>query len=302
MATTRESPPTRRTVKVLNLLASDPRARPNLTTIARSLDISASTCLGILHELTVAGFVVRHPDHTYSLGGSLIAVGQAAREGRPGIARARVELAALSEELGAVCTASAVVGDQIVVLDMAGEPGEGAPAVHPGATFPFLAPVGLIFAAWDPDPVIDAWLARSPLAFEPAKLGRLRRVIATARQQGYLVERLTNVEVSLHRFLARGADGGGFDRSTQQALTMALAIFAERDYAHDELAGAQDTSVSVVCAPCFDADGRVELVLGVYVMRAAVRVGEVEALAARLARSCASVTASIGGRDPWRGA
>lgn len=297
MATTRESPPTRRIIRVLDLLATEPGARLNLATIARSLDITPSTCLGILNELTVARFVVRHPDRTYSLGGSLIAIGAAARQGRPGIGVARDEIAGLSAELACVCTASALVGDQIAVLEVAGSGSGSGLAVGSGSLFPFVAPVGVMFAAWTPDDSVEAWLERAPLPVERAKRDRLWEVVRTAREQGYHVQRLTHVEARLHEFLsgraAHAADGAGY------ALATAMAVLGERDYARGELERSATSSVSVVCAPCFDERGRLELVLGVYVMAPGLDRGQVGDIAQRVVSSARTVTDSIGGRDPW---
>ena len=78
MATERSSPPTRRVVDVLNLLAADPGCALTLSAIAGEAAISAATCLGILNELAGAGYLVRHPDRTYSLGGALVSIGTAA--------------------------------------------------------------------------------------------------------------------------------------------------------------------------------------------------------------------------------
>jgi DNA-binding IclR family transcriptional regulator len=295
---TRMSPPTRRVLGVLNLLAADPADRRTLTAVATALDLSPATCLGILNELVAGGYLVRHPDRTYSLGGALVSLGTAARDSRPGIGPARGELQALSDDLGRLCTASAVIGDQIVVLEAVGPSSAGTPIVRAGARFPFTAPVGLVNAAWYPDDAIAAWIDRSPVALTPDKLDRLRSVIATCRQQGYLVERLTNVEPNLHRLLPM-AIGGANEDAARRALGEALLIFADRDYLTDELAEPEASSVSVICAPCFDAGGRPELTLGVYVMEIDVPIDDIHALGRRLRQACDRVTASIAGRDPW---
>lgn len=297
MPTERTSPPTRRVVGVLDLLAAEPAARRTLTAVATALELSPATCLGILTELVAAGYLVRHPDRTYSLGGALVGLGAAARDSRPGVGPARAELRALSDHLGRLCTASAVIGDQIVVLDVAGAGAGGAPIVRPGARFPFAAPVGLVNAAWCDDDAIAAWIARSPVELGDDKLARLRSVVTTGRQQGYLVERLTNVEADLHRLLPLALSGAD-DDVARRALGEALLIFADRDYVTDEL-GAPEASVSVICAPCFDADGRPELTLGAYVMQAGVPIGEIHAVGRRLRAACDRVTAAIAGRDPW---
>ena len=300
MATERNSPPTLRVVNVLNLLAEDPGRALTLTAIATQAAITPATCLGVLNELRQAGYVVRHPDRTYSLGGALVMVGAAARDSRPGIARARVELPSLADALDRLCTASSVIGDEIVVVEAAGPVNEATPPVRVGSRFPFLAPVGLVNAAWYDDATIVRWLERAPVELSAAKLARLRAVIAAARHQGYMVERLTNVEASLHRILPMTFANSGSD-ATRRALAEALLIFADRDYLTGELEHPKTSSVSVICAPCFDADGRPELVLGVYVMEVKVSIAAVRRTATRLRAACDAVTRSIGGRDPFRG-
>lgn len=298
MATMRDSPPTKRIVRIINLLASEPQLHRNLTEVARTLDISTSTCLGILQELTQAGYVVRHPDRTYSLGASLISIGAAARDGRPGIARAREEIRSLSERYDRVVTASAVVGDQIVVLDAAGQRHDSVAMVRTGAPFPFMAPIGLMFTAWAPDDAVEAWLARSPFEIEQEKIDRLWSVVRAARIQGYIVDRLTHVEMTLHQFLASNAHRP-LDELTRQALPTALAIFADRDYLTDELESSKTASVSFICAPCFDAHGSVEVMIGIYVMRNEVPIEEIHDMTEQLLKSCQAVTDSIGGRSVW---
>jgi DNA-binding IclR family transcriptional regulator len=297
-SSTRSSPPTKRVLGVLNLLAAEPADRRTLTAIATALGISPATCLGILNELVAGGYLVRHPDRTYSLGGALVSLGAAARDSRPGLGPARDGLQALSDDLGRLCTASAVIGDQIVVLEAVGPSGGAAPMVRAGARFPFTAPVGLVNAAWYPDETIAAWIDRSPVALAPDKLDRMRSVIATSRQQGYLVERLTNVEPNLHRLLPMAFSGAN-DDAARRALGEALLIFADRDYLTDELEEPEASSVSVICAPCFDADGRPELTLGVYVMEIDVPIGEIHAVGRRLRQACDRVTAAVAGHDPW---
>lgn len=300
MATDRNSPPTRRVVAVLNLLSESPTTPRTLTAIAGGAGLSPATCLGILNELVTAGFVVRHPDRTYSLGGALVSIGAAARDSKPGIARARAELRSLGDELGRLCTASSVIGEQIVVLEAAGPSGDRLPFVQAGSRYPFFAPVGLVNAAWCDDTDIAAWIDRAPLDLGAEKLARMRSVIASCRQYGYAVERLTNIETNLHQILPLALRTAGGE-AARRALSEALLIFADRDYLVDELGRSGRSSVSVICAPCFDAEGRPELVLAIYVMEAAVKHADVRSMATRLRAACDAVTASIGGHDPFTG-
>jgi DNA-binding IclR family transcriptional regulator len=60
-------------VRVLNLLTANPRQRFTLTELARRLDITKATCLGIVGALTEAGYVVRDAtSRTYGIGSVLL--------------------------------------------------------------------------------------------------------------------------------------------------------------------------------------------------------------------------------------
>ena len=62
----RTSPPTQRVVAVLDFLAQHPHDRFGLSELARRLDLSKPTCLGIVSTLTEFGYLVRDAqDKTY---------------------------------------------------------------------------------------------------------------------------------------------------------------------------------------------------------------------------------------------
>ena len=53
----RTSPPTERVVAILDFLAQHPHDRFGLSELARRLDLSKPTCLGIVTTLTEAGYL-----------------------------------------------------------------------------------------------------------------------------------------------------------------------------------------------------------------------------------------------------
>ncbi len=57
----RRSPPTERVVQVLDYLVARPGLRFGLSELARELELSKPTCLGILTALTDAGYLIRDP-------------------------------------------------------------------------------------------------------------------------------------------------------------------------------------------------------------------------------------------------
>lgn len=295
----RRSPPTDRVMRVLELFASVAPERLGLSAVARALRLSQSTCLGILNELARSGYLARHtPGPTYSLGGALVLLGQAAQASLPGLEPGSAEAVALAADLGAVCTVSAVIGREIVVLDRRGLASGSEPFVDAGTRFPFHAPIGVMFVAWQDDAAVAEWLDRAPVELPRAQVARIRRVIRACRAEGYLVERLTEAEQQLHRFLPGLGQRDG-DERVARALAHAVLVFAQRDYLPSELRQGERCSVSMISAPCFGPAATPELILSVYVMQPDVEVDRVLEVAAELRRAAARVTDAVGGRDPW---
>lgn len=293
----RRSNPTRRVTGILGLLAAEAPKALTLSTIANSLGLSMSTCLGILNELRAVGYVERHADsRAYSLGIAVLELGQAARQSKPALGEARSQLRRLAREFGKVCTVATTVSEEVVVLDRFGEAENVGQLGLSGSRYPFDAPVGLMFVAWDSDEAVQAWLSRAPIDLEPARLKRMRAVISACRQTGYLVERMTDVDVRLHRMLRLIEHE---PQAVSQAFATAAAIFGERDYLIEELSRSRYASVSVICAPSFDMDGRPHLILSAYVMDERVPVSTVRQMGEQLRAACDAVTVVAQGQDPW---
>ena len=143
MTSLRRSPPTERVVSVLDHFAARPDARFGLSDLARALELSKPTCLGILSTLVDRGYLTCDPaTKTYGLGPALVRVGQLART-RFAVAAdaARPVLARLSEQYRTNCTASAVIGESIVILAST-DVAEREPFVPVGQRYPFAPPMG----------------------------------------------------------------------------------------------------------------------------------------------------------------
>ncbi|HEX9335776.1 MAG TPA: helix-turn-helix domain-containing protein, partial [Pseudonocardiaceae bacterium] len=141
----RRSPPTERVVAVLDFLVARQGERFGLSELARNLGLAKPTCLGIVTALTAGGYLVRDPvTKTYGLGPALIAAGRVARTDFAVGAVARRRLAGLSARYDTVCTASAVVGERIMVLELTG-PAQAVATVKVGQSYPFAPPVGLMY-------------------------------------------------------------------------------------------------------------------------------------------------------------
>ncbi|WP_072807061.1 IclR family transcriptional regulator [Rhodococcoides yunnanense] len=294
----RTSPPTDRVVAVLDHLVARSDRRFGLSELARALGMSKPTCLGILTSLVDGGYLVRDPASvTYGLGPALIAAGRAAQAGFAVGPIVRRHLENLSARYRATCTASAVVGDRITVLEATG-PDVGR-SVKVGQAYPFAPPVGLMYVLWDSDANLENWLHREPAL--PVRLDRehLRRVVAECRRTGYLVETLTEVGLKLHTVMA-GVGAHDLPGEVRELLGEMVQGLGERVYlGADEAGPGTEHGVSVIAAPTFDEAGRQAMVLTLNVRRSITGADIVERGQA-LAAVAGAVTAEVGGFDPIR--
>ena len=214
----RASPPTERVVRILDFLAGRPEQRFGLSDLARRLELSKPTCLGIVTSLTDAGYLVRDAgDKTYRLGPSLITLGHKAQESMRVSPAAREELRRLSARFGVTAALSGVIDDRITLLDLVA-PAGARPGVEVGQSYPFAPPVGLMFVLWDDEAERD-WLAKEPTIPLRTNSDRLNRVIAVCRADGYLVERLTT-----GRAAAVFVDGGHVEQPARRVARAAWRV------------------------------------------------------------------------------
>lgn len=289
----RKSPPTERVIQVLDFLVARKDQRFGLSELARRLDISKPTCLGIVTALADAGYLMRDPaTKTYGLGPALIAAGRAAQDGFAVGPIARRHLAELSARFGTTCSASAVVGDQIVVLEITAPEGV-RPTAKVGQVYPFAPPVGLMYVLWGSDAELDAWLRREPSLPMRYDADRLRRVVDHCRSTGYLVETLTSMGRRLHSAMA-GVAAQDLPPELRQLLGEMVSSLGERVHLDDD---ADETRVSLVAAPTYDAEARQAMVVTLHVGATIGRAAIAERGDA-LTAAAAAITADVGGRMP----
>ncbi len=148
-----------RSIAVLNFLAANAPEQFTLSDISNRLDINLASAHALLNTMEDAGYVTRHPRlRTYSLGASVVALGNAALQCHPAIACANEEAQRLSTELELSVAVTAKAGDDIVFLGRLGEHRPRDMEAYAGQRIPLSPPVGAVFVAWgDPEP----WLAKA---------------------------------------------------------------------------------------------------------------------------------------------
>ncbi len=291
---TRVSPPTERVVAILEFLAQRPHDRFGLSVLARRLQLSKPTCLGILTTLTGAGYLVRDSsDKTYRLGPALITLGHTAQETMRVNPAAREELRLLSAAHSTTAALSAVIDDRITLLELVAPPGAPTP-VRVGQSYPFAPPVGLMFVLWD-DEALQRWLAMEPTIALRTDTARLNRVIEHCRASGYLVERLTPGGRRLYALMAGMSNT--LPDELRALLGELISDIGERVYLSDENSDAGRRDISVISAPVFDHHRRQAMVASLHIGRA-LSEADIRRAAGGLMATADALTAQLGGIKP----
>ena len=187
---TASSPPTRRVVDIIELLAERHGTATRLSDIVGALGLNQATAYTILKELGETGWVTRDPaDKTFSVGAALVRLaGQIDQFPSIGHA-ARAAATAAARDTGYAASVSERVGDSLVITAfIAGHDDQWSAST--GDRLPFAAPFGSAYAAWEPAAERRAWIRRSGVK-SPAFEARLQEQLAETLNRGFSVERLS---------------------------------------------------------------------------------------------------------------
>lgn len=246
------SPPTRRVVAVVELLAKRPDNPLSLADICRDLRISRSTGHAILHTLCACGWAIRDPQSgRYSLGPAMTRI---CRQTAPLHRILREPLQQFAAAIDMPVCMSEVRDGCIVVVDAAAL-GPATPPVPAGVRLPFIAPFGREFVAWAPPADGSAWVeAAGPV--NDVFRARIRKVLKEIKNRGYGIERLSDPLLRVYTALQALDDGGQRDPISAR-LAAALADLTVIDVLPDEFTEAESCALATISAPVFDTAGRV---------------------------------------------
>ncbi len=281
---------------MLDFFAAHADERFGLSELARALDISKPTCLGIVTTLADSGYLsCEGRTKTYRLGPALVRVGRSAQDNHSAAAIAERHLAPLSQQYRTSCTASVVVGEHILILASTDTAGR-TPFVTVGQRYPFAPPMGLMHVAWRDDPAFARWLALPSTAGAQIDAPHLRHIVTDSRRRGFLIEALTPAGRQLHSLVA-GVAAYDLPDELRELVAEMVANLGERVYLDGEITPGHTYPVSVLAAPTFDAEGEQELVLSLYVGQS-VTGSEISRRGRALAAVAQAVTDEVGGRPP----
>lgn len=246
------SPPTRRVVAVMELLADRTDTPLPLAEICRELGISRSTGHAILTTLCSCDWVLRDPlSGRYGLGASLPWTSLPAA---PLPRMLRDPLRKLCSAIGMAACVSEIRDGSIAVIESA-SPGATRPPVQAGVRLPFVAPFGREFVAWASAGVGEEWMAAAGPVNDVYR-ARMPKVLKEIQERGYGIERLSDpllkVFAALHTL-----DEATSPDPVAARLAGAVADLTIIDFLPGELAKIEECPLATISAPIFDGHGNV---------------------------------------------
>lgn len=179
----RPAPAAAKALKIIDVLAAHRDQQFTISDLAQRTQMSLGSAHAILAVLEEAGYLSRHPARrTYGLGPALVSAGMAALEQHPAIRFAAEQIPALAAELEADVVVTAATPGYIVFVATGGQRSRYGTGFREGERVPLVPPFGLVFLAWSQWQEVAAWLARGPVAPDPAEV---KRGLAIVRERGY---------------------------------------------------------------------------------------------------------------------
>jgi DNA-binding IclR family transcriptional regulator len=283
---------------VLNFLAAHPAETFSLAEIARHVGLSNGSAHRLLTTMAAGQFLSRDEKRrTYSLGISLVAIGQAAIAKHQGIEIARRELARLALELRVQCSANCVADGDIVVLVKEGTAQSHLGLTRVGERRPLVPPVGLCHVAWGEQAMIETYLGNAePFMAAPLR-DHLRASLPLIRARGYAICANGPGAAASRQALVIANDQVRDAAYWTRVHQMGGQLSADEIQLFD-LSHAEGVGVSYIAAPVFSPKATVAFQLVATGFPTDISLREIEASAHRLSATAAIITAEMHGRQP----
>jgi flavin reductase (DIM6/NTAB) family NADH-FMN oxidoreductase RutF/DNA-binding IclR family transcriptional regulator len=173
---------------------------------------------------------------------------------------ARPHMEALAADLDVECVASAVVGDEMVLVARAGTLRSEVLPTAVGQRIPFEPPMGTAFVAWASESAQKAWLDRLGKDADPATVAALEKTLDDVRTAGYSVGRGRRWHTRAAAVLTRDQPGRHRAETAQELHRLITSLPPEYE---SPMADTED--IRTISTPVRDPDGAVVLVLSVTV-------------------------------------
>lgn len=260
------SAPTARVIDVLELLirAGDD-ARLRFVDVSRELGITQATAHAILKTLCDKGWATRDPvDKSFSFGPAMAAVATRADLSSALARAARAAAAELSSATGFSASVIERLGDSLVITAFYGIELDSAGGIS-GDRIPFVPPFGVAFAAFESSDEQQAWIQRARVV-DAAVEGRLRQLLAQARERGFDVDWMTPALMEAAQ-MVDDLETVAVPPNVRQTLHQLRAEFTTAGYLADDDPQRHKQPIATISAPVFDQHGRVALIVCVHPIR-----------------------------------
>jgi flavin reductase (DIM6/NTAB) family NADH-FMN oxidoreductase RutF/DNA-binding IclR family transcriptional regulator len=204
----------------------------------------------------------------------------------------RAQMERLAQRFKTEVTAITLVRDELVLAASAGHAEIAVAPTRVGQRFPFMPPLGAVFAAWGDEALRARWIENLDDATPAQQVEEYKRVPDRVRERGYAItlghELVAHLESVATRF--RDGDSSVTPETLRQAIKAAAACYNPADIDSQETYELRSMS-----APVFQDDGQLALMLTVWGPPGTVTRGELDDYAAGLLDTAAAATEAIHG-------
>ncbi|MET8649693.1 helix-turn-helix domain-containing protein [Nocardia aurea] len=283
------SPPTRRVVEVVALLAERHDRPPRLNDVVNTLGLNQATAHAILAELTAVGWVSRDPiDKTYALGAELLRLVGSADRTRHTVHAAHAAAHAAATETGYAASVSERLKDTLVVRAFVPAAAPGL-TLAAGDTIPFEAPFGPAYAAWEPEQERRDWLERSGITTATHR-ARMEQQLEATRDRGYSIEHLSPDMATAIPAMTR-IQTGALSESVRTRIDEVILELTTSPGLGSPSNPAEKYYIGAIAAPLFDDHGRTAFNLCLHPFTT-LPLPEVELLGSLLVRAVTAIEAT----------
>jgi DNA-binding IclR family transcriptional regulator len=284
-----------RGVSILHLLTERWDQPKTLSEISRETQIHKATCAALLGRLVAHGFVRRTPGKSYMLGPEMVRMAFGYARRHPGFTQARQEIFGLAKRTGLGSSICVPDGDELVILDVAGDVQPTYLPTRIGRRLPFAPPLGNIFKAWSSPEEVEKWLRQMASEYD-LNLDQQVSVVSVIRSRGYSLGSEQDFDIKLDAVMRR------LERKDTDLTGISVALLlADKIRAYRGGQGDIDNdagSADYIVGPVFDHRCQVTMSIQLFGAPGEIPMSKVEPLASELLAATRRITTSIGGAPP----
>ncbi|WP_328397379.1 helix-turn-helix domain-containing protein [Nocardia sp. NBC_00416] len=241
------SPPTRRVVSVVELLAESDRAL-TVSEIVEHLSLARATVTAVLNELCAAQWVIRDASLAYRRGPALARLSAAEPASAVAVG---AELAALADAAGCGATLSRIADDRLTIVAKQYAGDRIVPGLSVGQSIPVVYPAGASVMPWRAPAERERWLGTAGARSGP------RELLDFVTAHGFAMFRPEADDAGLVDVLAEllGALGAELLQPALRAKVLRqLGRLTARAYTETDVGTRTPLPLSYVSAPVFCGD------------------------------------------------